>query len=68
MPLGKPAGTRCLQLTDDLRCAIFTDPLRPACCSGLKPAEDMCGQSQAEALAYLDWLEDATRPSADLVS
>lgn len=62
MPQGKPAGQRCVQLTEDLRCAIFTDPGRPACCSGLKPAEDMCGASQDEALAYLHWLEEATRP------
>ncbi len=62
MPAGKPAGVRCVQLTDDLRCAIFTDPKRPGCCAGLQPSEEMCGNTQAEALAYLDWLEQATRP------
>jgi len=62
MPLGKPAGVRCVQLTDDLRCAIFTDPQRPSCCAGLKPSLEMCGNQPSEALAYLDWLEEATRP------
>lgn len=62
MPLGKPAGVRCVQLTEDLRCAIFTDSRRPACCAGLQPSQEMCGNSQAEALAYLDWLEEVTRP------
>ncbi|MFZ4700472.1 MAG: YkgJ family cysteine cluster protein [Candidatus Methylumidiphilus sp.] len=62
MPNGKPSGVRCVQLTDDLRCAIFTDPRRPACCAGLKPSVEMCGDSQAEALAYLRWLERATKP------
>ncbi|MFC0402948.1 YkgJ family cysteine cluster protein [Paraburkholderia rhizosphaerae] len=30
MPDGKPAGVRCVQLGDDLRCAIFGKPERPA--------------------------------------
>lgn len=62
MPGGKPAGVRCVHLTEDLRCAIFDRPERPACCAGLRPAEEMCGTSREEALRYLTWLEDATRP------
>ena len=62
MPDGKPSGVRCVHLTDDLRCAIFTDPRRPSCCAGLQPSEEMCGDNQAEALAYLAWLEEVTRP------
>ncbi len=62
LPFGKPAGVRCVQLTDDLRCAIFTAADRPACCAGLKPSLEMCGNHKSEALAYLDWLEQATRP------
>ncbi len=62
MPSGKPAEMRCAQLTDELRCAIFNEPTRPACCAGLKPSLEMCGNSQAEALAYLAWLENATGP------
>jgi Fe-S-cluster containining protein len=59
---GKPAGVRCAQLTDDLRCAIFGQPERPRCCAGLKPSSEMCGNDREYALAWLDWLEDATRP------
>ena len=62
-PFGKLAGVRCGQLSEDLRCAIFTGPQRPACCAGLKPSLEMCGNNQAEALAYLDWLEEATKPA-----
>ena len=61
MPHGKPAGQRCVQLTDDMRCAIFGSPDRPACCSGLQPSADMCGDSRTYALHWLDRLEAATR-------
>jgi hypothetical protein len=62
MPDGKPAGVRCAQLGDDLRCAIFGKPERPACCSGLQPQAEMCGASRAEALVWLTRLEHDTRP------
>jgi hypothetical protein len=62
MPNGKPAGVPCVQLTEDLRCALFGQPGRPVCCSGLQAQPDMCGSSREEALAYLNWLETATRP------
>lgn len=62
MPNGKPAGVRCVQLGDDLRCAIFGQPERPACCSGLQPQTDMCGASRSEALAWLTQLETQTQP------
>lgn len=63
MPGGKPAGVRCAQLGDDLRCRIFGRPERPACCSGLQPSAEMCGASRADALAWLARLETATQPS-----
>ena len=62
MPLGKPAGVRCVQLTDDHRCAIFGRPERPAVCDSLRPSQLMCGADRAHALAYLDTLERSTRP------
>jgi Fe-S-cluster containining protein len=62
MPDGKPAGVRCVQLTGDLRCAIFGQPEWPRCCGGLKPAPEMCGEDRDYALAWLAWLEQATRP------
>ena len=62
MPNGKPAGERCVQLTDELRCAIFDHPERPKCCAGLKPNTEMCGEDREYALAWLTRLEIVTRP------
>ncbi|MEB0140099.1 MULTISPECIES: YkgJ family cysteine cluster protein [unclassified Undibacterium] len=62
MPNGKPAGIRCIQLGDDMRCRIFGRPERPAFCAGLQPAADMCGNNREQALRWLDELEFATRP------
>lgn len=61
-PHGKPAGVACAQLDDMLRCRIFGQSARPACCSGLQPSEEMCGNNRQEALAWLTQLEEATRP------
>jgi len=61
MPHGKPAGVRCVQLTADLRCALFGRPERPAVCRTLRPSAEMCGSGQGEALDYLNRLERMTR-------
>src|SRR5262245_5146826 len=61
--LGKPAGERCRHLTEDLRCAIFGRPERPAVCSGLRPGPEMCGTTREEAMAYLERLERITLPT-----
>jgi len=53
MPDGKPVGVRCIHLTDDLRCAIFTDPLRPGSCAGFTPEPEFCGSDREEALRIL---------------
>ena len=60
MPNGKPAGVRCIQLSDDNRCKIFGQPERPKVCGGLQPEAAMCGPDQAHALAWLSTLERAT--------
>lgn len=62
MPDGKPAGVPCIQLTEDLRCALFGQPERPAFCGGLAPFLQMCGTSTAQAMNYLQWLERETLP------
>lgn len=56
MPLGKPAGVRCIQLTDELKCAVFNDPNRPAVCRGFKPDRLFCGDSPREAIETAAWL------------
>jgi uncharacterized protein len=60
MPAGKPAGARCVQLTDDNRCAIFGRPERPAVCASLRAEPAMCGTDRVHALAWLARLEAAT--------
>ncbi len=62
LPYGKPAGARCVQLTDDNRCRLFGRSERPAVCVALQPNEEMCGRSAGDALAYLTALEALTRP------
>ena len=62
MPQGKPAGVRCVQLDDDLRCRVFDQPGRPAVCASLQPEPEMCGSNRDEALAFLARLERETRP------
>jgi hypothetical protein len=62
MPLGKPAGVRCVQLLADFRCAIFGRPERPAVCASLRAGLDMCGTNLLEALDLLARLEIATKP------
>ncbi|MAU12238.1 MAG: zinc/iron-chelating domain-containing protein [Anaerolineaceae bacterium] len=62
MPNGKPAGVRCVQLTDDNRCKLFGKPERPAVCSSLHPSIDMCGDNDTYAFEYLTELEALTSP------
>lgn len=64
LPQGKPAGVRCPHLDADERCRIFAQIDRPAVCSSLPPSNEMCGASQAEAMAYLCGLEQMTRPDS----
>lgn len=49
MPLGKPAWVKCIQLTDELTCAIFDHPSRPDVCKGFKADELFCGNSAEDA-------------------
>ncbi|MEP6899366.1 MAG: YkgJ family cysteine cluster protein [Rhodanobacter sp.] len=60
MPNGKPAGVRCVQLTDDHRCAIFGRPERPAVCGSLRADPVMCGNDRVHAMTWLTQLEVAT--------
>ncbi|HEY8102263.1 MAG TPA: YkgJ family cysteine cluster protein [Burkholderiaceae bacterium] len=60
MPNGKLAGERCIQLGDDERCKIFGHPDRPAVCRSLQPSHEMCGETRADAMFYLNRLETLT--------
>jgi len=56
MPLGKEAGVKCVQLTEDLKCAVFNDPSRPKVCNNFKPETLFCGNSADEAQSIFEWL------------
>ncbi len=60
MPNGKPAGVRCIQLSEDNLCKIFEQPDRPALCDAFKATEDVCGTSNDEALRLISLLESET--------
>ncbi len=63
MPQGKPAGAPCVQLDEQQRCRLFGQPERPAVCASLRPMAEMCGNSRAQALAWLGRLEALTQPA-----
>lgn len=60
MPRGKLAGVRCVQLSDDNRCALFGHPDRPAVCNDFAATRETCGESREEAVRLLHWMENAT--------
>lgn len=60
MPNGKAAGERCIHLTEDYRCAIFTDPLRPKACAQFQAELEFCGENRAQALKILAEFEVIT--------
>ncbi len=60
MPKGKPAGIRCIQLTEDNQCQLFGSPERPAVCSDFKAVVDVCGHDDQQALALIATLETLT--------
>ncbi|MBC3861531.1 YkgJ family cysteine cluster protein [Undibacterium jejuense] len=62
MPDGKPAGVRCIQLSEDNRCMIFGKTERPAFCAGLQASEEMCGSDREQAILWLSDLEKLTAP------
>lgn len=60
MPNGKLAGERCVQLDAANRCLIFGLPERPAVCLAFSADPDICGDTDAQALQQLNWLEQVT--------
>ena len=60
MPFGKPAGARCLHLSDSNLCGLFGHPARPAVCAAFKADRSVCGDDRDDAIRLLGWLEQAT--------
>jgi hypothetical protein len=48
-------------LTEDNRCRLFGRPERPAVCTSLRPAEEMCGHTTRQAYTRLTRLERRTK-------
>ncbi|HUX56103.1 MAG TPA: YkgJ family cysteine cluster protein [Bacteroidales bacterium] len=53
MPGGKPSGVRCIHLTDDYKCAIYTNPEKPQVCTDFKAEPEFCGTNREEAMRIL---------------
>lgn len=63
MPNGKPAGVRCVNLDVQNRCRLFEKPERPHFCIGLQASSEMCGETKADALYWLNKMESLTLPN-----
>ena len=48
---GKPAGVRCVNLTDDYKCSIYNH--RPKVCADFNAEAEFCGTTQEEAMTIL---------------
>lgn len=57
MPEGKPAGIRCIHLTEEYLCALFGKPERPEVCLRFEAEELFCGKTREEAIRILRKLE-----------
>ena len=53
MPGGKPAGVRCVNLSDDLKCLIYDSPGKPKVCTGFTAEPEFCGNNREEAMEIL---------------
>ena len=60
MPEGKPAGERCIQLSNDNLCMIFGMKQRPEVCSSFSATIDVCGSTNSEAIRLISFLEAQT--------
>lgn len=57
MPEGKPAGVRCLHLSESGLCKLFGKPERPSICSSFRPEKAICGFNTNEAIQNIASLE-----------
>ena len=56
MPNGKPAGIKCVHLTNDRKCDLFGKPDRPKVCGDFQAEPLFCGGSPDEAKKILSSL------------
>lgn len=60
MPLGKPAGERCIHLSVDYLCGLFGLPERPHVCGAFHADIEVCGDSREQAIKLIGWWEQMT--------
>jgi len=65
MPQGKPAGIRCVQLTEDNVCKIYGMADRPYVCVSYQATREFCGSRRSDAMRLLCELEQSTGRSND---
>jgi hypothetical protein len=58
MPEGKPAGVRCVNLTEDNRCQLFELPERPDVCLKFTADPEICGSTNEAAFEMIRFLEE----------
>jgi uncharacterized protein len=58
MPNGKPAGVRCINLLENLKCGIYDTGTKPKVCDDFKAEKSFCGTTREEALAILSSLSE----------
>ena len=61
MPNGKPAGVKCIQLDENLKCLIFGKKERPLTCMYFEAEVLVCGNNSSEAKRILTELEENTK-------
>lgn len=60
MPNGKPAGMRCINLSEGNECALYGRPERPAFCHAWPPTVELCGDSFEQAMSRIAALDRHT--------
>ncbi|MCC6077319.1 YkgJ family cysteine cluster protein [Pseudomonas sp. GCM10022188] len=60
MPLGKPAGVRCVQLDERNLCRLFGLAQRPAVCGQFSADPLVCGETDEQAVRLLTEWEQLT--------
>ncbi len=57
MPEGKPAGVRCIHLTEQNFCMLYGKPERPKVCESYQATAELCGGCAREAFERIARLD-----------
>ena len=50
---GKPAGVKCIHLSDNYECGIYQTDSKPKVCTDFTAEEEFCGSTREEAMKIL---------------